>query len=136
MNKPTTIEREKDTGCCGAAPCSASLSDTPTWDALYGDAMQEVEVQERLIMVKAPDNHIVGKYDSIDEPCLSHRGLVSAPRLAVNVPGAVGKRAGEYNALGRQVWTGRMMLVKGGKIIARTMTPNAPHERGRTKDVN
>ena len=23
MNEPTTTEREKDTGCCGAAPCSA-----------------------------------------------------------------------------------------------------------------
>ena len=84
------------------------------------------EIQERLIMVKASDNHIIEKYDSIDEPCMSHRGLVSAPRLAVNVPGAVGKCAAEYNALGRQVWTGRMMLVKGGKIIARTMPPNDP----------
>ena len=25
MNEPMTVDREKDTGCCGAAPCSANL---------------------------------------------------------------------------------------------------------------
>lgn len=102
-----------------------TMTDTPTWDALYGDGMQDAPAQERLIMVKASDDHIIEKYDSIDEPCWTPRGTVLAPRLACNVPGAVGKRAGEYNALGRQVWTGQMMLVKGGKIVARTMTPNS-----------
>lgn len=72
---------------------------------------------QRLIMVKAPDDHVIKKYDSIDEPCWTPRGTVFAPSLACNVPDAIGKLAREYNAVGRQVWTGKMMTVRGGKII-------------------
>ncbi|MDE2102323.1 MAG: hypothetical protein KGL39_34070 [Patescibacteria group bacterium] len=80
---------------------------------------------ERLIMVKAPDSHIIKSHDSIDGPVMSHRGIVQAPSLACNVDGAVGQPAGNFNRVGRQVWTGQMMLVKVDKIVSRTLPPNA-----------
>jgi len=72
----------------------------------------------RWIMCKAPDEHVILENDSIDEPCLTHRGtVVMAPNLAANVPGAVGQPAREFNARGRQVWTGKLLRVENGKIV-------------------
>jgi len=74
-------------------------------------------IVERWIMCRAADDHVILEEDSIDERCLSHRGFVMAPNLACNVPGAVGQRAQQFNAVGRQVWTGKMMKTCGGKIV-------------------
>lgn len=69
------------------------------------------------IMCKAPDEHIISKHDSIDGPVMSHRGLVQAPSLACNVPGAVGQPARNFNRSGRQVWRGEWLKVVNYKIV-------------------
>ena len=44
MNEPKTIERAEDTGCCGAAPCSARSSKRYR---IVTDTFSGYEVQER-----------------------------------------------------------------------------------------
>lgn len=76
------------------------------------------EIQQRWIMCRASNDHIILPEDSIDQPCLTHHGVVvMAPNLACNVTGAVGKKAREFNSVGRQVWTGQMLPVRAGKIL-------------------
>jgi len=75
--------------------------------------------RERLIMIKAADDHVIEEFDSINQPCWTPRGVVMAPNLACNEPGVVGKLAGEFNAAGRQVWTAQLMIVRRDKIIRR-----------------
>lgn len=105
-------------------------TDSRTADAPPGSAPPGGSDDLRLIMVKAPDDHVIQKYDSIDEPCWTPRGTVFAPSLACNVPDAVGKLAREYNAVGRQVWTGKMLPVRGGKLIRQNDQAQAqPPER-------
>jgi hypothetical protein len=77
--------------------------------------------KERLIGVRADDAHVITPNDSIDEKCFTHHGAtVMAPNLAENVPGAVGKCAREFNRVGRQVWTPRLMVLFHHKIISRS----------------
>jgi hypothetical protein len=76
--------------------------------------------KERYIMVRADDAHVITDRDDVDERCFTHHGAtVMAPNLAANVPGAVGKLAREFNSVGRQVWTQRLMVIHNHKIVSR-----------------
>lgn len=74
-------------------------------------------IQLRRISVKAKGSHVIGEFDSIDQPTFTGSAVVMAPNLACNVPGAVGRLASDFNSAGRQVWTGRMLPVRDHKII-------------------
>jgi hypothetical protein len=93
-----------------------------------GEYPEDPVESERWIMCKAADEHTILPEDSIDEQCLSHRGLVTAPRLAENVPGAVGQPSATFNRRGRQVWTRKLMTVRGGRVVRDGPSPN-PKQR-------
>lgn len=75
------------------------------------------QIVERMIGVKAENGHMILPHDSIEELCMSHRGLVMATRLAINLPDAVGCPAEKFNSIGRQVWTPKLLKTRNGKIL-------------------
>lgn len=57
MNEPMTIERAGDTGCCGAAPCSANLLRLPNETKIkFCNAMSEL--QAHCILCKECDIYL------------------------------------------------------------------------------
>lgn len=86
-----------------------------------GEAENESDHRMRahktFIMFKADDGHVVGRLDSIDVPVRISGRTFYAPKMAANIPGAVGMPASAFNSHGLQVWTQREVLIGAdGKI--------------------